>query len=103
MPTPKALSVFIAGDWIELTSVNASGVIVLSKRIVGAWIELTSVIEAGTILSSLYLKPVWEICPQWRWCHYPGRYDHSTVEKEKKSSSDTGDNAKIFSPEIPLA
>jgi len=31
------------------------------------------------------------------------RYDHSTVEKEKKSSSDTGDNAKIFSPEIPLA
>jgi hypothetical protein len=34
---------------------------------------------------------------------FPGRYDHSTVEKEKKSSSDTGDNAKIFSPEIPLA
>ena len=34
---------------------------------------------------------------------FPGRYDHSTVEKEKKSFSDTGDNAKIFSPEIPLA
>jgi hypothetical protein len=34
---------------------------------------------------------------------FPGRYDHCTVEKEKKSSSDTGDNAKIFSPEIPQA